>query len=51
MQGPYPQGKLYMGNSQVEIGPVEAKMHNAIKIYTYYQGLNGRKLAEPEVGK
>ena len=36
---------------KVGIGPVEANMHNAIKMHTFYQGPNGRKLATTEMGK
>ena len=43
--------KVCIVQGKIGIGPEEAKMNNAIKIHTLYQGPNGRKLAEPEVGK
>ena len=36
---------------KVGIGPVEGNMHNEIQIDAFYQGSNGRKLAEPGYGK
>ena len=43
-----PPGQVYTW-VKFGIGPVEASMHNAIKMHTFYQGPNGRKLAATEV--